>query len=120
MKYPDFLGKGWAFPVQTQAGKVCFASAEEDIQQALIIIICTAKGQRVMLPEFGCEINELMFAPNNTATLNLAALYVRQSIDRWEPRVQVQTVSVTVAETNRACLLIEVNYIIRDKNVPAI
>ena len=114
----DFLGKGWAFPVTTNAGEVLFSCAEANIKQSLILILGTAPGERVMLPEFGCRINELLFAANNSTTEGLAELYVRQAVERWEPRVVVSGVNSVIEFTDRNVLTITLSYVIRDKNQP--
>ena len=114
----DFLGKGWAFPVAASAGKVCSVQGADDIKQAIIIILTTAQGERVMLPAFGCRINELLFAANNSSAEALAQVYVRQAVEQWEPRVQVTEVVATIEFAQRNTLTISLDYIIRDKNQP--
>jgi len=114
----DFLGQGWAFPVATHGGKVGFASGAQDIEQAVLIILQTAPGERVMLPEFGCRINELVFAANNATAVSLAELYVMQALNRWEPRIQTVKVDVAISPQQPNCLLIAVDYVVRDHNQP--
>lgn len=114
----DFTGCGWAFPVQAVGGQVALASGAEDIRQAILIILQTAPGERVMLPAFGCRINELLFAAGNATTSSLATLYVRQALELWEPRITVLEVTASFAAGNRQCLSIAVAYQIRDRNQP--
>lgn len=114
----DFLGKGWAFQLTVNAGQVLFSAGEANIKQSLILILGTSPGERVMLPEFGCRINELLFAANNSTTEGLAELYVRQAVERWEPRVLVNDVSSVIEFTDRNILTITLSYVIRDKNQP--
>ena len=73
-----FLGVGWQFPVELDANKQRFAPAEyeESVRQSILIILSTAKGERVMRPDFGCGIHDLVFAPNNATTQGLAESYV--------------------------------------------
>src|SRR5919202_1713135 len=86
----DFLGSGLAFPVGVDArGRIALAHRERDIEEAIRIILLTPKGQRVMRPEFGCQIHELVFAPNDATTAGLAAYYVEEALAMWEPRIQV-------------------------------
>jgi phage baseplate assembly protein W len=66
-----------------------------------------------MRPEFGCRIHELVFAPHNAATEGLAVLYIREALDRWEPRVDVTEVEVASADVQDGALLIEVKYRVR-------
>lgn len=115
---PDFLGRGWAFPLATQAGKIALSANEVNIQESILIILQTPKGQRLMRPDFGCELDQLVFAPNNAATISLAKYYVTQSIDAWEPRVELQNVEVTISNAEPNKLLIAIDYIVRETNVP--
>ncbi|WP_211463552.1 GPW/gp25 family protein [Collimonas silvisoli] len=116
---PDFLGQGWAFPVHTSGGRVVFAADAEDIAQAILIILQTAPGERVMLPGFGCRINELVFAEGNATATSLAQLYVKQALDRWEPRIQVTSVTAIVTPQEPNYLQISLEYVIRARNQPA-
>lgn len=114
----DFLGRGWAFPVRVQGGRVLFAADDEDIRQAILLILQTAPGERVMLPTFGCRINELVFAAGNASSLSLAQLYVREALEQWEPRITVAAVAASIDTTQPNCMLISVDYVVRDRNRP--
>jgi len=114
----DFLGRGWAFPVTAEGGRVQFAADATDIRQAVGIILRTAPGERVMLPVFGCRINELLFGAGNAATCSLAELYVKQALDRWEPRIQTLTVKATMDTRQRNCMVVTVEYMILSLNRP--
>jgi phage baseplate assembly protein W len=115
----DFLGQGWAFPVQTSGGRVLFAAGADDIAEAILIILQTAPGERVMLPAFGCRINELVFSAGNASASSLAQLYVKQALDRWEPRIQVTGVAALIDAKQPNCLQVSVDYLIRSHNQPA-
>jgi len=113
----DFLGTGWAFPVGVDArGRIALARQEQDIEQSIRMIVLTPKGQRVMRPEFGCHIHELIFAPNNAGTAGLASKYVEDAVGMWEPRVSVVEVKAARDPSNPACLLIEVVYDVKATN----
>ncbi len=114
----DFLGQGWAFPIATQGGRVLMASDATDINQAILLILQTAPGERVMLPAFGCRINELVFAAGNATATSLAQLYVKQALDRWEPRIIVTEVVAGIDSQTPNCLKISVGYVIRTSNQP--
>jgi phage baseplate assembly protein W len=114
----DFLGRGWAFPVRVQGSSVLFAADDEDIRQAILLILQTAPGERVMLPTFGCRINELVFAAGNASSLSLAQLYVREALEQWEPRIQVAGVAASIDAAQPDCMLISVDYVVRDRNRP--
>ena len=107
----DFLGVGWAFPVGVDArGRIALARQERDIEEAIRIILLTPKGQRVMRPEFGCQIHDLMFAPNDATTAGLAAYYVEEALGMWEPRIRVKEVNARPDQENQGRLLIDISY----------
>lgn len=110
----DFLGVGWAFPVGLDArGRFELARHDRDIEQAIIMILLTPKGQRVMRPEFGCRIHDLIFAPNDSTTAGLAAYYVEEALAMWEPRIQVQDVRVGPDPLSTERMLIAIQYLIK-------
>lgn len=105
------IGRGWNFPpVLDERGTVALTSDDDEIDQSIQIILSTAPGQRVMRPEFGCRIHELVFAPNSSATAGLASRYVREALGHWEPRIQVENVGVSPDPGNPGCLVISVEY----------
>jgi uncharacterized protein len=113
----DFLGVGWSFPVAIDArGRVALARGERDVEQAIRIILMTPVGQRIMRPEFGCRIHELMFEPNDGSTAGLAAYHVERALGMWEPRIRVIQVLVTTDEEDPARMLIDVHYEIKATN----
>lgn len=110
----DFLGVGWAFPVAVDArGRINMARHERDVEQAIQMILMTPKGQRVMRPEFGCQIHELVFAPNDAMTAGLGAYYVEEALAMWEPRIRVLEVDITPDDENSGRLLINLDYEIK-------
>jgi len=113
-----FLGVGWQFPVSIEdpnATKKRFAKAEyeESIKQSIWIILFTAKGERVMRPDFGCGIHELVFAPNDAATRGMAEHHVREALLLWEPRIEVIEVKATAAGAQDEELRISIDYRVR-------
>ena len=110
----DFLGTGWAFPVSVDAhGRIALARQERDIEEAMRIILLTPRGQRVMRPEFGCQIHELIFDPDDATTAGLAAYYVEEALGMWEPRIRVQEVIARPDSRNTERLLIDIRYEIK-------
>ncbi|MBI1298819.1 baseplate protein [bacterium] len=89
------------------------SSAEIDIQEAIWIILSTALGERLMHPDFGCGIHDLVFAPNDTGTAGLARVYVEQALSRWEPRIDLDEVEVQPDPLQPEQLLISVAYRVR-------
>lgn len=97
MVQKEFLGRGWAFPFKFDpaSGAVSFSEYEENIRQCITIILGTRPGERQMMPEFGCRIHEMLFAPNNQTTAQVASGHVRQALNRWEPRIEVDSVDAS-------------------------
>jgi Bacteriophage baseplate protein W len=110
----DFLGSGWAFPVQTDdSGGIALSSRERDIAEAIRIILLTPKGERVMRPEFGCQIHTLIFAPNDATTAGLASYYVSEALAMWEPRIRVLEIVPRIESSTPERLDIEIEYEIK-------
>ena len=87
---PDIIGRGFAFPFRVdKTGSIALTTGADDIESAMRVILCTAPGERVMRPEYGCDLFKLVFAPCDDTTAGLAIHYVRQAVERWEPRVEV-------------------------------
>ena len=112
-----FLGVGWAFPPQLEAdGSIAEAIYEEDIRQAIRIIIFTNRGERLMRPDFGAGLNEFVFEPVNTATMALIENRVREALIAWEARIDVLEVKVTSDASERNKLLIDMTFRVRATN----
>jgi uncharacterized protein len=111
-----FLGTGWAFPTTAApSGESTLVSYEDDVRQAIHIILGTGLGERVMRPDFGAGLPGLVFEPINTTTMALAQHHVQQALITWEPRIDSIAVSVT-ADAPQGRLMIEVRYRIRATN----
>src|SRR3954452_24610999 len=86
----DFLGIGWKFPLQvTPAGRIAQSKYEQRIEESIFLILSTAKGERMMLPDFGCGIHDLVFAPNSASTVSGVVHSVRTALTSYEPRIDV-------------------------------
>jgi phage baseplate assembly protein W len=115
----DFIGAGWAFPVSTDAtGSVALVTREREIDQAVRLILGTARGERPMRPEFGCRIHDHVFGQANATTAGQIAYDVREALERWEPRIEVQDVSVDFERHDEGLLYIDVGYVILGTNDP--
>ena len=113
----EFLGVGWKFPLQvTPGGKIAQARYEQRIEESIYLILTTAKGERVMLPDFGCGVHDLVFAPNNTLTRSAVVQNVRQALVTFERRIDVLEVTAEAADGEPNLLLIRINYRIRANN----
>jgi phage baseplate assembly protein W len=117
MPNDDFLGNGWAFPFRVNpSGGIELSRQVRDIEEAIRIILGTAKGERHMRPHFGCGIHDLVFATNNATTAGLVASYVQDALGWWEPRIDVQRVDVETDDDDRNMLMINIQYRIRATN----
>ncbi len=113
----EFLGRGWQFPVRINPhGGLSYVSAEQDIVEALWIILSTSPGERQMLPRFGCGIHDFVFAPNSAATRGTIANAVRKALTTWEPRIDLVDVRVEAGAGEDNKLLIRIDYRIRSTN----
>lgn len=107
----DFIGSGWSFPVGTDVrGRISLSHRERDVEESMIMILLTPKGQRVMRPEFGCEVHDLVFAPNDATTAGLASYYVEEALRMWEPRITVRRVESSSDPDAAERLLIRIEY----------
>lgn len=107
------LGRGWAFPVRRDGPSIAASADEASVREAIVIILSTRKGERVMRPGFGCNLDQLLFAPNNGATQAAAAFEARDALESWEPRIEVLDVAASAGGERGETLLIEVSYRVR-------
>jgi phage baseplate assembly protein W len=113
----EFLGVGWQFPVAIdEGGQIAIAGYEESVRQAIWMILGTARGERMMRPNFGCGIHDLVFAVNSAGTAGRVASEVRQALIQWEPRIDVQNVTAGPDPAQSNLLLIEIEYQVRATN----
>lgn len=116
---PDFVGRGWAFPVRVDAtGGIALVTGDTEIAESIRLILSTGYGERPMRPDFGCGIGEFVFAPVDASTAGRIAYEVRISLERWEPRIEVTDVLVTASATDASTLYVDVNYVISGTNDP--
>ncbi len=114
----DWLGRGWAYPVRVDVltGGVKFSEYEVDIRQSIRIILGTSRGERVMRPDFGCGIHELVFEVIDVATLTRVETEVRDALGKYEARIDVLSVRADPLEATDGRLLVELEYRVRRTN----
>lgn len=97
---PDqYYGRGMSFPAVLGAdGGIAESAGAQKVEESIRMILGTQYGERVMRPTFGCNLKSLVFAPNDSGTANLAAYYVKQGLQQWEPRIDVLDVTVENAD----------------------
>jgi hypothetical protein len=113
----EFVGAGWAFPMELdQTGSFALVTDEREIQQAIRLIIGTSYGERPMRPDFGCAIHDFVYAEADAGTAGRLSYEVRASLRRWEPRIDVEDVSVSIDEVDRSLMYIDIRYRIKSTN----
>lgn len=115
MEVIDFLGRGLKFPFSVQRGAMSVAEGEDSIKESVMLILSTARGERVMRPEFGSRLNELVFAPNNMSTATLIRSYMEEALREWEPRIEVEDITVTPS-SDKPLLEVSISYIVKSTN----
>jgi hypothetical protein len=113
----DYLGVGWKFPLQvTPGGGIARARYEHRVEESIYLILATARGERVMLPEFGCGIHDLVFAPNAPSTVAVVVQQVRRALLASEPRIDVIDVHAEASSDAPNLLLVRIDYRVRASN----
>lgn len=116
-KNKAFLGAGWSFPLGLRPdGNLEMVAYEEDIDQAIRIILGTNRGERVMRPEFGAGLNSFVFESLSITTMELVKTRVQESLIDWEPRIDLEAVRVTADRVERNRLLVDIRYRVRATN----
>jgi len=115
----EFLGRGWAFPPQLDARTTGakLVEDEEDIRQSIRIILGTARGERVMRPDFGCGIHDLVFTAMDTTTAERVRTETADALRRFEARIEVLAITVDVVDAgSNGHLEISLDYRVRATN----
>ena len=113
----EIIGSGLAFPLQVdRRGGIALARDETDIEQAIELILGTAPGERPMRPEFGCGVHDFVFDSIDATTVGKMEQAIRDALDRWEPRVIVQTVEFDLDYVGEGRLVIDIGYRVRVTN----
>ena len=108
----DPYGRGVGWPFRLGLAGIAESAGVRRVEESMAIILGTQHGESAMRPDFGSNLMSLVFAPNNAATANLARLYVEEGLTRWEPRIEIEGVTVENDDRN-ARLLITVAYRLR-------
>jgi phage baseplate assembly protein W len=113
----DFIGRGWGFPLRVgPTGGIGMVEREQEIEEAIRLVLGTAPGERPMRPEFGCGIHDYVFAPSDGETAGHIAREVRAALDRWEPRIETDDVVIAFDAVDAGVLYIDVHYTVRSTN----
>ena len=107
----DYIGRGWRYPLGTDAsGSIALNSNDQELEQAIRLILTTAPGERPMRPRFGCGIHDFVFAPADANTAGRLSVEVKRALTFWEPRIEVKSVDVSVDQYARNTLYINILY----------
>jgi hypothetical protein len=113
----DFVGRGWAYPLRLDgSGAFALAEGDDELDQAIRLILGTARGERPMRPEYGCGIHDMVFDAIDPSLCGRVALDVRSALTRWEPRIEVTAVRAEPHPVEPHVLLIDVEYRVRATN----
>ncbi|MDQ1684288.1 MAG: uncharacterized protein QOC82_1025 [Frankiaceae bacterium] len=118
-RFPDasFIGRGIAWPMGVDhTGALRTSEGPADLDRSMRVVIATAPGERVMRPQFGCRIWDLLFEPVTPNLLGQMAQAVRDAIAQWEPRATVEDVEVHQDDDDHALVHISVRYVVRSTN----
>lgn len=119
MSFSKLIGKGWAFPVQLdERNHVALTNEDNEISQAIYLILSTYPGERVMRPDFGCRIHDFVFAPANSATASGIEGEVKAAILQWEPRIILTSVRATPDQSADGLMMVEIKYELKSSRDP--
>lgn len=114
----DFLGIGWSFPPEFNKteGNVTMTTDVEDINNSLIILLSTRPGERVMFPNYGCDLQEMLFKPLDLTLITQMRGVIERAILYHEPRINIIDIDITTIEESEGQVLIHVDYEVRNTN----
>lgn len=112
----EFLGTGWKFPVSLEGGTFELVEEDKDIREAILIILSTTPGERVMRPEFGCGIHNYVFSVINSSNLLMIENEVTKALTLYEPRVNIEVVKAEPDSSEGGKLLVHIEYTVRSSN----
>ncbi|MFK0223818.1 GPW/gp25 family protein [Streptomyces vinaceus] len=113
----DFVGAGWAFPLGVSpTGGIALVRGEQELEQAMHLILGTYPGERPMRPDFGCRLRDYIFRDTGDQTLAEINNEVRNALLRWEPRVDADSVGIKPATHDPSLLYIDIQYVVKATN----
>ena len=113
----DLIGTGLSFPIKVDArGRLTWSSGEQRLQDAIWLIVKTSIGERVMRPTFGAGVNDYIFQSNSPTVRTALATTIRAALLLWEPRVDLDAVSVDPVAGERSQVLVSITYRVRSTN----
>jgi uncharacterized protein len=114
---PTFVGRGLSWPLEVDhTGAIRLTDTAEDIERSMRIVLMTAPGERLMRPQFGCRIWDLLFEPVTPNLLGLIAEAVREAMAQWEPRIELEDVTPAADADDGALVRVQITYRVRATN----
>lgn len=112
----DFLGVGVSFPLGIDNGKIAWSKYEESIRDSIKIILGTSRGERVMRPDFGCGLSDLVYSRNDTSSASSAIFFVEEALKKYEPRIELIKVDVNPDNEDKSKMIISIDYRVISSN----
>lgn len=114
----SFIGKGWAFPPRfsVEEGSNAMVKGAQDIAESLLVLMSTVPGQRVMFPDYGCGVKKLLFSEVSVTQFTIIKNTIRNAILLYEPRIDVNEITITPDSSNIDLLYVNIDYQIRETN----
>jgi hypothetical protein len=113
----DFLGRGWRFPVGVDGdGRIALSEHEQDVREAIRLVLSTSPGERVMRPEFGAGVHDFVFETLSATAVGSMQSAIRRALLRWEPRAELLAVEVRGEPGEVGTVLVAIDYRVRATN----
>ncbi len=113
----EIHGSGLAFPLRIDhSGGLALAHGDEDIEQAIGLVLATIPGERPMRPEFGCDLHDLVFDTIDAAMVGRMDMAIRAALDRWEPRIEIEQIEFDLSRSAHGELVVTITYRVRSSN----
>ncbi len=105
------LGRGWKFPVSPDRNlEISISEFEDNIRESILIILGTKKGERLMRPDFGCDINDFVFESISSLTLGNIEVSITEALTKFEPRIELIDINISIDKINEGFLGINITY----------
>ena len=114
----SFLGRGWDFPPEfsKNTASVILTEGDKDIEKSLQILLSTRLGERIMLPDYGCNLDELLFKPLNLTLKTYVTDLIKTAILYHESRIEIEKIRIEPSTDNDGLILINIDYLVRITN----
>jgi phage baseplate assembly protein W len=117
--HPDFdAAEGFCGLRVSTTGGIDMVDGESSVRQGVLLLLSTRPGERVMRPDYGCDLYKLVFSPNDETTAGLAIHYVRRALERWEPRIDILRLDASQDTAEASRLEIALDYRVRRTGAP--